>query len=219
MTGAEIKAYIIRKFKRTDKDTELYEALTDVIADIRIQIRAEDFKEEAYVAGISTLGEYKLALPSDFGHIIGDITIVDTASNQQYGPIVKISKGEYDDKYGSRLLAAYSDMNSGVPQEYCIYAGQIFLGPVPDKTTYNYYINYTTEDYTEVDASTDPVPFSERYRNVLRAGVLAELQDGLQNYEEAGYWRALYVNGVSKIKSNDDDNIESVGQNMTYSGF
>jgi hypothetical protein len=79
MTGAEALAYIKEKFVRDDKDTQIYSALTDIVADIKYSFKAEDAKEEAYVSGISTIGEYKMGLPSDFGQIIGDIEIVDTA--------------------------------------------------------------------------------------------------------------------------------------------
>ena len=80
-TGAEMLAYVKRKFKRPDKDTEIYEAATDTIADMRLQILSEDYKEEAYISGISSLGDYRIALPSDFGHIIGDVTVTDTGDD------------------------------------------------------------------------------------------------------------------------------------------
>lgn len=217
MTGAEFLAYVKRKFIREDKDTEIYQATTDIIADIRLQSMSEDYKEEAYSTGISTLGEYKLGLPTDFGHLIGDITLIDVDSNSACGTLKKISKQRYDEKYSERLLGDYADMGSGEPYEYCIYGKQLFLGPVPDKTTYKYQFNYTTEDYTEVDASTDPVPFSDKYRNYLRAGVLAELHDGLENFEEAQYWRQMYIDGLNKIYFNDTTNtMDSVG--ASYSG-
>jgi len=216
MTGTEWKAYVLKKFKRTDKDTELYQATTDTIADMRLQFDSEDYKEEAYVAGIAALGDYKFALPSDFGNIIGAITVIDTASNQDYDTLVKVSKEEYDERTPDRLLT--SGQNYGVPTYYCIYGKEVFIGPVPDKTTYRFQMNYTTEAFTEVSASTTSVPFSDRYRNILRCGVLAELHDGLENFEESQYWRAMYTSGLSKIKQNDDDNIAD-DNNVAYNGI
>jgi len=216
MIGSDFLAYVKRKFKRSDKDTEIYEATTDIVADMRLQFNSEDYKEEAYIVGIDTLGEYRIALPTDFGHLIGDVTLVDVDGNSSR-ELNKISKEAYDRKYGDRLFSAVANMYTSEPSDYCIYAKQIYLGSVPDKITYKYQINYTTEDYTEVAAATDPVPFSNRYRNILRAGVLAEVHDGLQEYEESSYWRGMYNNDLGKLVNNDEDNI-SDNMNVQYSG-
>lgn len=216
MTGAEFLAYVIRKFKRTDKSTEIYQATTDIIADMRLQFDSEDYKEEAYIVGIDTLGDYRIATPNDFGHIIGNVTCVDVDSNSNR-ELNKISKAAYDEKYSDRLYSSVGDISTGEPVDFCIYGKQIFVGPVPDSITYKYQINYTTEDYSEVDADTDPVPFSDRYRNILRQGVLMELHDGLENYEESGYWRALYTDGLGKIVGNDEDNIQD-NDAVSFSG-
>ena len=216
MTGAEWKTYVLNKFKRTDKDTELYQATTDIIADMRLQFDSEDYKDEAYTAGISTLGEYKMALPSDFGHIIGVVSLIDSATNQEYDPLVKISKEEYDSRTSDRLLT--SNQNFGIPESFCIYGKELFISPVPDKTTYRYQINYTTEDFAEIASSTTSVPFSDRYRNVLRCGVLAELYDGMENFDEANYWRTMYTAGLLKIKQNDDDNVQD-DESVCYRGI
>jgi len=208
MTGQEFRDYVVRKFIRTDKDTELYEATTDIIADMRLQFLSEDFKEETYSSGISTVGEYKLGLPTDFGHIIGDISVTDTDEDTEYGTLQKISKQRYDELYGDRLLASTTNMDLGIPKHYCIYAKQIFIGPVPDLTTYRYQFNYTTESFTEVTAATDPVPFTDRHRNTVRAGVLAELYDGMENFQEAQYYRSMYIDGLGKLAANDETNTQ-----------
>lgn len=207
MIGSVFLTYVKRKFKREDKDTEIYQATTDTIADMRLQFKSEDYKEETYSSGISTIGEYKLGLPSDYGHIIGNISIIDTDADEKYPTLRKISKEKYDEKYNQRLLTDADSMDTATPTEFCIYAKQIYVGPVPDKTTYRYQFNYTTEDYTEIAADTDPVPFASMYRNVLRSGVLAEIHDGLENFEESAYWRAMYLQGLGKIADNDEDNI------------
>jgi hypothetical protein len=217
MDGASFLAYVKRVFKRTDKDTEIYEATTDVISDIRLQLKTEDSKEEAYIAGISTLGNYRIALPSDFGHIIGNITIVDE-SNGYTSVLNKISKNTYDEKYSDRLNATLSQVDYALPTEFCVYAEQIYIGPVPDKITYKYYINYTTEYTTEVTALTDPLPFADKYRSTLRSGVLAELYSGLEFFDEASYWKGLYNEGLMKIKMNDDDNISNK-EGVAYCGI
>lgn len=217
MLGSEFATYVRRILKRTDKDTEIYEAATDIIADIRIQLKADDYKEEAYITGISTLGEYRIALPSDFGHIIGEVTLIDDVSKNDK-TLKKISKQEYDAKYSDRLYANLSDVTDDIPEHFCIYAGQIYLGPVPDKTSYKYQINYTTEDFAEVTSATDPVPFTDKYRNTLRAGVLAEIFAGLEQYDESNYWREIYNSGLVKLIANDEDNT-SDREGVVYHGI
>ena len=216
MTGTEFLAYVKKKFLRTDKDSEIYEATTDIIADMRLQFNSEDYKEEAYIVGIDTLGEYRIAVPSDFGHLIGDITLVDPDSNSNR-ELNKISKSEYDLKYGDRLYSAVANVYTGEPYDYCIYGKQIFVGPVPDKVTYKYQMNYTTEDYIEVTAATDPVPFSNKYRDILRNGVMFQMHDLLENYSEADRYGQYYSNGLGKIVNSDETNIMD-NEQVSYNG-
>lgn len=208
MTGSQFKDYVLRVFKRTDKSTEIYDATTDVIADIRLQIKADDYKEEAFVTGISTLGEYRIALPSDFGHLIGDITVLDDTGNY-VNTLHKINKSTYDEKYGDRLFSNLAQVDKTIPQDFCIFAGQIYLGAVPDKTTYQYHMNYTTEAFATITDATAVVPFTARYRNTLRAGVLGELYMGMEQFDEASVWIQKFNEGVLKIKANDDDNMSN----------
>jgi hypothetical protein len=217
MNGSQFKDYVVRIFKRTDKDTEIYEATTDIVADMRIQMKSELYKEEAYVAGIENIGEYKIGLPSDFGHLIGKVTIVDDASGYS-GTLNKLSKSAYDEKYGDRLHTSLSNVDRSIPKDFCIYAGQIYLGNVPDAITYKYFINYTTEDFADILSTTDVVPFTDRYRRTLRAGVLMELYNGLEFLDEANYWKNEYAEGISKMISNDADNVSSK-DGVSYHGI
>jgi hypothetical protein len=217
MTGTEFLAYVKRILKRTDKDTEVYEATTDVIADMRLSLKSEEYKEEAYVTGIDTLGEYRIAVPSDFSHLLGDVTLVDDTGTS-VKTLNKISKGSYDDKYSDRLYASVSDQTDGFPTDFCVYANQIYIGPVPDSVAYKYFINYSIENYTEIAAGTDPVPFSAKYRNILRSGVLGEVFTGLEAFEEANYWKSIYIDGILKIRQLDSDNIKD-SQGVRYNGI
>lgn len=204
MTGSEFATYVKSIFKRTDKDTELYQATTDVISDMRLRFYSEDFKEEAYTTGLSAIGDFKVGLPSDFGHMIGDVTVTETSADQAYPPLKKISKEQYDDLYFSRLNTAVGNKGTGCPHHYCVYGKEIFIGPPVDRTTYELQFNYTTESSEEVDADTDPVPFTDKYRKILRAGVLAELYDLMENFTQAEQWRAKYEADLNKLATSDD---------------
>jgi hypothetical protein len=221
MTGALAYAYILRKFKRTDKSTEVYEAMTDVISDMHVRFKPQDYTEEAYVSGISTVGEYQIALPSDFGHITGTLSIIDTADDSYYSELTKITKHSYDQLYPDRLLSDADLMNTATPFHFCIYASQLYIGPVPDKTTYRYQLNYTTENTSEIASDTAVVPFTAelRDRNILRNGVLFELHDGLENFEEAAYYKQLYLHGLEGLIERERANAAAIGENVVYHGF
>jgi hypothetical protein len=48
--------------------------------------------------------------------------------------------------------------------------------------------------------------------------VLAELFDGMENFDEANYWRTMYTAGLMKIKQNDDDNVQD-DESVAYRGI
>lgn len=210
-------AYVKRTFKRTDKDTEIYQALTDTVMDIRLRFRAEDYKEEAY-ADILTVGDYKITLPDDFAHVIGKVTVKDTATDQAYPPLEMISKERYDELYFNRIATDSAYRQTGFPQHSCLYGHEIFIGPPVDKATYRFQVNYTTEDAEEISASTTDVPFSDRHRKTLRYGAMKELYLMLENYEEAEVWSNLFEADVPKIVNNDMANIRDEAP-ISYNGI
>jgi hypothetical protein len=185
---------------------------------MKYRLKVDDVKEEAVItSGISAVGDYRIALPNDFDEIIGGIIITDVDNDSEQWVLKQISKREYDELYDDRVLT--SNYYDSTPVHFCLFGGQIYLGPVPDKTTYQYQMNYVTKATSEVTSSTSSVQFTGNYneRNVLRCGVLSELHDGEENYEEANYWRALYEVGLRDIedKNNRKDNSDL---GVTYSG-
>lgn len=219
MTGSQWITYVLVKCKRPDKTSEILDATTDIIADMRMQFYSEDYKEEAYLAGISTLGEYRLPLPVDFGHLIGDVSITDQDTQTAYPPLIKLSKEKYDEIYTRRSLDSDNQYQS-IPLHYCIFARQIYLGPVPNKITYRYQINYTTEAGQVITSSSTSVPFSDQvpHRNVLRAGVLKDIHEGMENFQEAQYWEGEYNKGLSKIIASETVDVQDDG-NVEYCDF
>jgi len=95
MTGQEFRDYIVRTFKRTDKDTEIYEAITDMVMDFKLNYFFEDFKSSDETLVIAGLGDYKIDLSSlAIGHIIGKVRILDDDGGS--GALNKLSKETYD---------------------------------------------------------------------------------------------------------------------------
>lgn len=203
MTGAEMLAYVKKIYLRSDKDSEIYEAITDTVLDIRSTIDTEEFSTvSSALAGISAAGDYLLTLPTDFGRIIGDLLIYDSSANTEYTPLKKLTKDVYDTRFSNVLVASGSRFK-GTPSHYCIFGGQIYLGPAVDSTNYAFKINYTQQDTTEIDANTDPVPFTDEYREIVRYGVLARLYEMQELYQEAQYWGTRFLAGKGVIEDND----------------
>lgn len=220
MTGSEFYAYVLRKFKRTDKSTEAYEAMGDVIADMRLRYPFNDYKIETTLTGISSLGDYALNVPSNFLNLLGDITLIDTGTDEDLGTLRKISKEEFDRKYSERFLSSSSLMDLQRPYEYCVFGNQVYVAPIPDKLTYSYKATIVTEPVDEVTSGTAAVPFTDSFyaRNTLRSGVLAELFNGMENYEEAQYWDSKYKEGLDLMARKDDTN-NTDDMSVVYNGL
>jgi len=182
MTGAELLAYVKKVFKRTDKDTEVYEAITDTVAHIKTRVDPDAYKTLTTSLAISTLGEYKIAVPAATGTIIGDVIVKDGENSYE---LVKKTKAEFDRLYPNQDA---TDAVRAMPDHWCLYGGYIYLGHNPDKTTYTYTLNYTTGTLETITASTASVPFSARYRECLRAGTLKRAFQLVENADLAEYW-------------------------------
>ncbi len=204
MTGSELLTYVKQVFKRADKDTELYEAMTDTIRDIKQSIFVDD---DATVSAdlVSSLseGDFKIDVPSDFQNLAVDNVLVrETSGDDTYRPLIKKDKNWYDNYYHSVYSSTVANRNTGVPAHFVFFGNQIYVGPAVDKTTYEFKINYTTNQSSEITSSTSPVPFSEEYREVLRYGVLQRIFELLENFPEAERWEIKYLQGRSKIEDN-----------------
>lgn len=186
MTGADFYAYLLRKgFKRTDKSTEAYEAITDAIQEMRMRFSFDEAGADATTTDtITVLGDYKLTSESDMGLLNG--VIVEDSTNAFQ--LLKISKARYDELYP---YAANATSYRGYPSHYCVYAGQIYLGPTPDRTSYVYRLTYSKRAGTIV-SSTTGVPFTDLYRDILCQLSLSYLWDALDEDGKADRCRTKF---------------------------
>lgn len=210
MDGASFLTYVKRQFKRTDKDAELYECITDTVADMRLRMVSDDYSIVSTTLSAdpsSAIGTYMLTLPDDFGHLaVDNVLIRDTASDDTYKPLGKISKATYDEKYTENYSSNTSDRLTGIPCFFAVYGGKLYIGPSMDKSTYEFKINYSTNGLDAITSVTDPVPFATKYRKVLRDGTLMMAYRLLENFDEASVWEAEYEKGLAKIINNDNYN-------------
>lgn len=187
MTGSEFYDYVLRLgFKRTDKATEVYEAITDAQQELRRRFMFDEAENEITTTDtITVLGDFKLSLESDFGLLLGIMLEDDDTGT----PLIRITKSEFDDRYPSINV----DTHRGYPREYCIYAGQIYIGPAPDSISYVYRLSYSRRAGTVI-ASTTGVPFTNVYRDILADCTLARLYKGLEDFDKSNFYRTEFEN-------------------------
>lgn len=192
MTGEQFRDYLVRTFKRTDKDTEIYEAITDTVRDMRKRYPWGEMEQEAASSDtITVLGDYQIDVESDFGLRVGSVVVQDGYTNSW--PLDKISKQEFDEIYPNPTA---TDVAKAPPIHYCVFGGQFLLGPVPDTINYVYHVSYTKEDLVSVTESTTSVPFAGRQRETLKQGTLSRLYSMLDEYDRAAFWGQLYESAL-----------------------
>lgn len=220
MDGSSFYSYVLQVLKRTDKSDETYMAMADTVMDMRARmISDEHAKISAALTGISAVGDYTLTIPTDYGHLVGDILIKDTSSDDVYLPLKKITKPEYDQMFNMNLATTAGNRHIGTPSHYCFYGQAIYLGPAVDKTTYEFKMNYTTEDTPTFTSATASIPFTDQFREVVRAGVLFRMFRELEYYDASSFWMNEYEKGINKIIVNDEANTHGSSSAMAYSGI
>lgn len=201
MTGSEFHDYVVRTFKRTDKSTEIYDAITDTILDMCERMDFEDTKVEAYTAGgISSLGDYKLDLPSDFGRLIGDVRWSDQDNSRT---LVRLSKREFNEKFGD---LDGDDPIDGEPTHYCVFGNQVLLGPVPDDTTYEYQLDYSTFPADEITSATTEVIFTDKARECVKFGTLSRLYELMEEWDTAEKYKMKYEAELGQFAEREKEN-------------
>lgn len=185
MTGSDWLDYVVRQgFIRTDKDTEIYECTTDAIQEMRRRFMFDEAEAETTTTDtISTDGDFKISLETDFGLLLG-VVIED---DENAIPLVRVSKARYDSLYPDVNVTS----NRGFPKHFCVYAGSIYVGPIPDDTSYSYRISYSLRAGT-ITSSTSGVPFTSVYREILLEKVFERLYNMLEEYDKADRHEARF---------------------------
>lgn len=197
MSGSDFYAYILRTFKRTDKSTEAYEAITDAVREIsQSHPFNERLSETNATDTISVSGDYKFNVESDFEMFISDIVVKDGTNSWQ---LLKISKDEYDRRYPNQTATGVS---TGKPVHYCLFNGVVYLGPVPDSTSYTYSMSYS-QDISTITSVSSAVPFTDKYRVAVKYGTLFHLYSAMESDEQAQKYKALFDSELSRIILHD----------------
>lgn len=199
MIGSDWRDYVLRGgFKRTDKDTELYEETTDAIQELRREFGFDEAEADQEVTDvISSLGTFKMDVEDDFGLLI-NIRVQD---GQNATPLIHKTKAEFDKLYPDINVTA----DRGYPKHFTIYAGEIWIGPIPDQITYTYREAYSKRAGTITGSSTS-VPFTGLYRDILRDNVTARLYKLMDDFEKSNMYRQYFVAGLESMKRRERRN-------------
>lgn len=197
-----LKTQISQVFKRDDKDTEALQYLNDVYDEMVAVISPHKLQDQIYKATV--VGREEYPIPDTILRINHPIRLIDpTASNNAASsyPLRFISKDEYD-----RLEPApnVSTIVPGKPYAYCFYKNSFLLTWIPDKV-YNIEMNCGGEATRLVSAS-DTTVFSQTWDATHVAGALVKLFACIKQYDDAGFWKDIYQNGIG----GGDDN-QSIG--------
>ena len=185
LSGSQWLAYVLRGgFKRTDKDTEIYEETTDAIQEMRRRFMFDEAEVEMTSTDtISVLGDYKITPESDHGLMLG-INIID---DENATPLTFKSKHDFNLLYPDISVTA----DRGYPEHFTVYGGYILLGPIPDSTSYSYRISYSSRAGV-VSSGTASVPFTALYRDVLREKVLEKMYFLMEDFEKSAQHEAKF---------------------------
>jgi len=185
MSGSEWQAYVLLQgFVRTDKSTELFECTTDAIQEMRVRFMFDEAEAEMITTDtITVLGDFKLDVEDDFGLVLGVVVEDDDTGLQ----LVKVTKSQYDELYPDVNVTA----DRGFPKHFCLYAGQIYIGPIPDQVDYDYRISYSKRAGT-ITSSTTGVPFTNYFRSALCKNTLSRLYALLDEFEKAQYFEGKF---------------------------
>lgn len=201
-TAAEFLTFVKRAFKRTDKDTELLEATNNVIREIRRRHPFNELYVESYTTGITTLGQYVLDVPSNFGTIVGDLILQKTDTD--YYPLQQLPKDEFDRLYPNPTS---TNVSKNQPQHYCMFGTKIIIGPVPDSVSYLYTLSYSTKLSTDL-TSTSTMPFDDFLEGIKR-GVLRNIYADMGDDGEATKWATLFEKDFAEYVAQDRENTRS----------
>jgi hypothetical protein len=190
-TRSDLRARVLRVFKRTDKDTEVNEAINDTYKEMVAIIGPRKVQDRLYKSLVADRAEY--ALPTTALRFIHPIRLIDPdAGDTSIGSYVMtfINKDEYDALDPNPDAA---DPLSGSPTHYTIWKNCLLVTPQPDKA-YTIEINIGGEA-TALDADSDESIFQETWDETIAAGALRRLYAGIKLYQDSTYWQSVYLYG------------------------
>jgi len=189
MNIGSFKTYVKYDLKRTDKDTEIVQALNDAIVAVAVKIPHSAYKYQSYIATVA--GQEDYALPSTIIHLMHPIRLIEGSGTNDTGwELDHLTKEEYDALEPNPNRTSPDD---GSPISYCIFSNSILLDPIPDDVYY-IEINWSKRP-TSISGDSESPSLGAEWDEVLKYMVLSRVCAGLGIYDSAQYWRSMYEDG------------------------
>jgi hypothetical protein len=183
-----LKTYIKRDFKRTDKDTEIVQAINDAIIWISTKMPHGNYKYQSWINTVDEREDY--ALPTNLIHLIHPVKFLEgSATNDSGYPLEKVTKEEYDLRYPNPNRTSPTD--TGKPYCYTIFSRSILVGPIPDSANYILEISWSKRAVSLSDDADTP-DLGAEWGEVIKQAAIERLYAGMGMIEEAQYWASLY---------------------------
>jgi hypothetical protein len=188
---SELRARVKRTFIRTDKDTEINEAINSAYMEMVAAVGPRKLQEQEYIDTV--VGREDYLLPTLLLRVHHPIRLIDpdggTSRVSSY-PLQFISKDEYD---VIEPNPNSSDPDTGRPWAYTIWKNSILITDVPDQV-YTLEINMGGEA-TNLSADSDEVIFSDIWDETIVAGALTRMYHAMKLYDDAKLWQGVYLYG------------------------
>lgn len=206
MTRTNFRLYVEQIFKRTDKTTEMNQAIDDTLRDMAIRYSFEVLRAQSYVPTVT--GQEDYPLPSTLLHLHHPVKLLQGSATSDSGwPLKKLSKEEYDvaEPNPNRTSPV-----KGIPWGYTIWSDSILLVSVPDRV-YNLEINWGKQ-ITVPTADGDTVgPFPAYADETIRAGVLSRTYEVIELMAESEKWELKYERKLQALIDRDKGQAEHIG--------
>jgi len=199
MTRLEFLSYVKNEFKRTDKDSEIYEALDDTLYDLTTEHDFHVHQTEQSISLIADTYEYSLTSYS-MSMLLGPVLYLDDTGDAD--PLIKLSKASFDLRFPD--LTA-TDFDKDEPQYYAVYGNAIFIAPFPDTVTTESILVPISTIATKLVGDSDTPAFEDQWREVIKFGVLFRVWTQLGDFgkSQAQDNLLLYQRGIEKMKKID----------------
>jgi hypothetical protein len=214
MTRIQMYQYVLRDFKRDDKDTEIYQAYNDTIKHIAHLEAIGNLKFQSYITLDPGYEDYPL--PDDHCWIFHPIRFIEALNSTNGYPLIKLSKEEWSEVYPNpNNPDILTSGRTGMPKHYCVWSNSFLLGPAPDKGTYLVEIDWSKQP-TEQVSDPDIHQLGADWDEVIKWVGLGRLYEALGLTDESDRFWLLYQHedlGIPHlIRKEKDKNRKRMGK-------
>ena len=193
ITRVNFLAYVKRTFKRTDKDTELYEFLDETIKDIATRHSFQVLQYQSYVPIVAEQEDYPL--PTDLMHLHHPIRILEGLTTNDDGwALERLTKDSYD-YYEPNPNRA--NPQTGETWGYCIYNNEILLTNIPGTAQSGHLIeiNWSKQPTLPTADGDNAHPYGNPWDETVKWGVLGRAYESMEMYQESDRFNGYYEVG------------------------